>query len=99
MTTTDLLAEILRKLGEVSVRCPEFRFGQLIAAIGTLAEDDAEHSLWDIEDTDFLAALNRFAADIADRRGRNAETAAALDRDSIVSSPASIIAQMPRQVN
>jgi len=90
MTTTDLLAEILAKLGEVSVRCPEFRFGQLIAAVGTLAEDEAESSLWDIEDADFLAALNRFAADIAERRGRIAQPV----NGGIASSPASIVSQL-----
>ncbi len=86
MTTPDLLTEILGRLGEVGVRCPEFRFGQLIAAICTLAEDDTESSLWDIGDADFLAALDRFAADIAVRRG------------GIASSPASIVSQPPRQV-
>ena len=48
---------------------------KLIAAIGTLAEDDSETSLWDIEDADFLAALDRFAGDIAKRQVRTSEPA------------------------
>ena len=68
MSTADLLDRILKQLGEVRIRCPELRFGQLIATIGMLAEDETGHSLWDIEDADFAAALERFAGDMA-RRG------------------------------
>ena len=68
MTTAELVEQILAQLNEVRVRCPELRFGQLIATIGMLAEDETGHSLWDIEDADFAAALERFAADMA-RRG------------------------------
>jgi hypothetical protein len=67
MTTADLLDRILGQLEQVRVRCPELRFGQLIATIGTLAEDETGNSLWDIEDPDFAAALKRFAADMAHR--------------------------------
>ena len=68
MTTPDLLACLLERLAEVRVRCPELRFGQLIATIGMLAEDETGHALWDVEDDEFAAALERFAADLA-RRG------------------------------
>ena len=98
MTNSYLMVKILEKLGVVSLRCPEFRFGQLIAAIGTLAEDDGvDLSLWDIENADFLAALDRFAADIADRHGRIAESATAPDQGGVVSSPSSIVPQPLRQ--
>ena len=30
-----------------------------------LAEDETGHSLWEVEDTEFAAALERFAADLA----------------------------------
>ena len=69
MTATDLLDRILDKLHEVRARRPELRFGQLIAAVGMLAEDETGHSLWDIDDAGFAAALARFAADLA-RPGR-----------------------------
>lgn len=55
------------RLEEVRARCPELRFGQMIAAIGLLAEDDTGFSLWEVEDADFGAALARFAADMARR--------------------------------
>ena len=95
MITADLLAQILGELDEVRVRCPELRFGQLIATIGMLAEDETGHSLWDVEDTDFAAALERFAADMA----RRASGAAAPDCGGITTSPASTAHQPPRQVS
>ena len=67
MTTTDLSDRILGLLDEVRARCPELRFGQLIATIGMLAEDETGHSLWDVEDADFAAALERFTADLSRR--------------------------------
>ena len=43
--------------------------------VGDLAADETGHSLWEVEDADFAAALERFAADLA-RRGGQAEPAA-----------------------
>ena len=79
MTTAVLVDRILEQLGQVRARCPELRFGQLLATVGELAADETGHSLWDLEDADFAAALDRFAADIA-RRGDRAEPSAAPDR-------------------
>jgi hypothetical protein len=89
MTTTDLLNRILEQLGEVQIRCPELRFGQLIATIGMLAEDETGHSLWDVEDGNFAAALERFAGDMARRGSGRAEPTAAPDRGGITSFPES----------
>lgn len=72
MTTPDLVEQILSRLDEVRVHCPEFRFGQMIAVIGELAADGTGHSLWDVEDADFAAAQERFATDIA-RRGSHSK--------------------------
>ena len=58
---------LLGQLDEIRARCPELRFGQLIATIGMLAEDETGFSLWDVEDVDFAAALARFAADVSRR--------------------------------
>jgi hypothetical protein len=67
MKTTDSLAELLERLAEVRAQCPEFRFGQFIATIGMLAEDETGHNLWDVEDAEFAAAVERFSADLAKR--------------------------------
>jgi hypothetical protein len=48
------------------------RFGQVIATIGLLAEDEMGHSLWEVEDAEFAAAIERFTQDLA-RRRRSAE--------------------------
>ena len=68
MIATDMLDQILGQLHQVRLQCPSFRFGQLIATIGILAEDETGHSIWDLEDADFAAALERFAEDMARRR-------------------------------
>jgi hypothetical protein len=67
MKTTDLTAGLLERLGEVRERCPEMRFGQVLATVGSLAEDETGHSLWEVEDKEFAAALKRFAEDLARR--------------------------------
>ncbi|HYT95294.1 MAG TPA: hypothetical protein VEL76_41635 [Gemmataceae bacterium] len=99
MTTVDLLDRILGQLDQIRPRCPELRFGQLIATIGMLAEDETGHSLWDVEDTDFVAALERFAGDMARRGSDRAEPAAAPDRGGNTSSPGATAPQPPRQVS
>jgi len=68
MKTTDSLTELLERLAEVRGGCPEMRFGQFLATVGMLAEDETGHSLWDVEDAEFAAALERFGADLV-RRG------------------------------
>src|SRR2546421_2220306 len=99
MTTANLLDRILDQLGEVRARCPELRFGQLIATIGELAQDETGHSLWDVEDADFASALARFAGDMARRESDRAEPAAEPDRGGITSSLETTASQPPRQVS
>jgi hypothetical protein len=56
------------------------RFGQLVATIGLLAEDETGRNLWDIEDNEFAAAMERFVADLTRRDRNRAEQSAASDR-------------------
>src|SRR5262249_31282546 len=44
------------------------RFGQFLATVGTLGEDDTGRSLWDIEDEELAVALERFARDLSPRQ-------------------------------
>jgi hypothetical protein len=67
MSQNDSSGDVLELLGRVRQRCPEMRFGQLLATVGLLAEDETGHSLWEVEDAEFTAALERFAADLARR--------------------------------
>ena len=96
MTAPALLGRLLGQLGEVRERCPELRFGQLIAIIGELAQDETGHTLWDVEDTDFAAALRRFAQDMARRASDRAEPGAAPDSSGLASSPGSAAREPPQ---
>lgn len=69
MKTTQSSPELLDRLAVVHRLCPEMRFGQLIATIGMLAEDETGRNLWDVEDDEFAAAVERFIADLS-RRGQ-----------------------------
>jgi len=67
MIAVDSQANVLHRLEEVRRFCPEMRLGQFLATVGMLGEDTTGRSLWDIEDDDLLAALERFAMDLARR--------------------------------
>jgi hypothetical protein len=99
MTTADLLDRVLEQLGAVRVRCPELRFGQLIATIAMLAEDETGHALWDVDDADFAAALERFVGDMARRGSDRADPAAAPEPGGTLSSAGSLASEPPRQVS
>lgn len=58
---------ILQNLSKLWELCPEMRFGQLMATLGLLAEDATDHTLWDIEDMELLAAIERFKKDLSQR--------------------------------
>lgn len=79
MSKAPLSEGILEQLAAVRQRDPELRFGQLIAIVGELAQDDAGHSLWDVEDADFAAALERFTKDMARRESTRGEAAPTID--------------------
>ncbi len=67
MITLDHQSDLLHRLQEVHRLCPEMRLGQLLATVGMLGEDSTGRSLWDIEDGDLAAAVERFASDLARR--------------------------------
>ena len=68
MTTTVSSLDLLNRLAVVRRLCPALRFGQLVATIGLLAEDETGRNLWDIEDGEFVAAVERFANDLSHRQ-------------------------------
>jgi hypothetical protein len=67
MIAVDPQADVLHRLDEVRRLCPEMRLGQFLATVGMLGEDSTGRSLWDIEDDDLLADLERFASDLSRR--------------------------------
>ncbi len=76
MTTTSSSIEFLNRIAAVRRLCPEIRFGQMVAIIGQLAEDETGRNLWDVEDEQFAAAIERFAADLSRREQSPAEQSA-----------------------
>jgi hypothetical protein len=67
MISGDVQAGLLHRLDEIRRLCPEMRLGQLIATLGLLGEDETGRSLWDLEDEELAAAMERFADDLARR--------------------------------
>jgi hypothetical protein len=63
-TDRDML-DVLARLRELS---PGVRFGQLLANLGFLTEDQTNHTLWDIEDEELLTVMQAHAADLANRQ-------------------------------
>ncbi|MEX0716082.1 MAG: hypothetical protein WD066_05825 [Planctomycetaceae bacterium] len=57
----------------------------MIAIIGELAQDETGHSLWDVEDADFAAALERFAHDLARRDSESNDSVAVTDGSGLAS--------------
>ena len=70
MIEADIQTNLLHRLDEVRRLCPDMRLGQLMATLGLLGEDATGRSLWDIEDEELAAALEKLANDLA-RRARD----------------------------
>lgn len=67
MIALDQQSDVLHRLQEVHRLCPEMRLGQLLATVGMLGEDATGHGLWDLEDGDLSAAVERFASNLRRR--------------------------------
>lgn len=61
--TTPVRKEILHVLEELSRRCPEVRFGQLIVNLSYLAKGPTKEATWDVEDEELLAAARKYLAE------------------------------------
>jgi hypothetical protein len=59
--------EALNVLAELCELSDDVRFGQLLALLGLLSEDETGRNLWDIEDEDFLAILYRHKGELEAR--------------------------------
>jgi len=67
MIAHDIQTGILHRLAEVRRLCPDLRLGQLMTLLGTLGEDTTGRTLYDLEDEELMAALERFADDLQQR--------------------------------
>jgi hypothetical protein len=60
--------EALAVLAELCALSPDVRFGQLLAHIGFLGEDQTGRSLWEIDDEELLAILYHHKAELVGRQ-------------------------------
>lgn len=55
--------ELLRLIEDLSVECPEYRFGQLVLNLAFLAREDGDSLAWNLEDAEFVEAARKHLAD------------------------------------
>jgi hypothetical protein len=60
--------ELIEKLADLQRLSPEVRFGQLLANIGFLVEDQTDQSLWDVEDARLLEVIEKHRVDLLERQ-------------------------------
>jgi hypothetical protein len=59
--------ELLEKLASLWELSPDVRFGQLLANLGFLVEDQTDQSLWDVEDEELLRVMEWHRTDLSRR--------------------------------
>jgi hypothetical protein len=64
--------ELIEKLIDLQQLSPDIRFGQLLANIGLLVEDQTDQSLWDVEDARLLEIMEKHRADLLRRQRTDA---------------------------
>jgi hypothetical protein len=60
--------ELIEKLSDLRELSPDVRFGQLLANLGFLVEDQTNRSLWDVEDAELLAIMESHRSDLLGRQ-------------------------------
>lgn len=60
--------EFIERLADLQRLSPDVRFGQLLANLGFLVEDQSDRSLWDVEDARLLEVMEKHRADLARRQ-------------------------------
>jgi hypothetical protein len=59
--------EILHVLAALSARCPEVRFGQLLANLSYVAKGPTNEAIWEMEDDELLVAAQQHLATLSKR--------------------------------
>ena len=63
-TQTDLI----ERLAEIRDLSPDVRFGQLLANLGFLVEDQTDQTLWNVEDGELLRVMEKHRDDLIRRQ-------------------------------
>ena len=61
-------AELIEKLAELRELSPDVRFGQLLANLGLLVEDQTDRTLWDVDDSELLGVMESHRLDLLRRQ-------------------------------
>ena len=64
--------KLIEKLTAIQHLSPNVRFGQLLADIGFLVEDETDQSLWDVEDARLMEIMEKHRAELLRRRQTDA---------------------------
>ena len=67
---TQSQAAVLKALAETWSLAPDLRFGQLMANLGFITEDQTDSSLWDIEDDSLLAVIENHRSNLSRRQSQ-----------------------------
>ena len=70
---TPVRENVLRLLGQMSERYPEWRLGQLVANVAAWARlptEPHDTGIWDVEDEEMLSALERHLAQAREQVSR-----------------------------
>jgi hypothetical protein len=76
--TSSTQPELIEKLAEIQHLSPDVRFGQLLANLGFLVEDQTDQTLREIEDDRLLGIMESHRMDLA-RRQADAQQCDAAD--------------------
>jgi hypothetical protein len=60
--------ELIEKLTDLQQLSPDVRFGQLLANLGFLVEDQTDQSLWDVEDARLLDVMEKHRVELLGRQ-------------------------------
>ncbi len=60
--------ELIEKLADIHQLSPDMRFGELLANLGFLVEDQTDQPLRDIEDDRLLEVMEKHRVDLARRQ-------------------------------
>jgi hypothetical protein len=64
-------ADLIGRLAEIRDLSPDVRFGQLLANLGFLVEDQTDQTLWNVEDGELLLVMEKHRDDLIRRHSNS----------------------------
>lgn len=94
-TTTPAGDQLLAAVAELRSLFPDWRVGQLVASLTQAAGRDSDGAIWEVEDSELLAAARR----LIDRNRPHRRPIFEPDRDSVLSHPGPTATESPLQMS